>query len=91
MGYLQYRGDSDVALDAGVEVRRRIEAIAHLGNSGSRESVEKLLELGERDAENVEILRAAGVALGTLFQSGVEVTEFDTRNLQKVTYDALCE
>jgi hypothetical protein len=91
MGHLQDPGDSDVALDAGAEAWRRIEAIAHLGSFGSRESVEKLLELGKRDAENVEILRAVGAVLGTLFQSGAEITEFDTRNLQKVTYDAFCE
>ena len=80
-----------IALDVSEDSETRIGAIAVLGRSASRESAAALLEVGARNTERREILRAAGSALAALAHSGVGVSEFDLRDIQEVAYDAFCD
>jgi hypothetical protein len=73
------------------DLETRIEAIAGLGRSASRDSAAALLEVGARDTEGRDVLRAVGSALATLAHSGVTITEFDMRDLQGVAYDEFCD
>lgn len=79
------------AMDEGVQLKERIGAIEELGRSGSGDALKILLNIGERQSEPGQILRAVGTALAALMHQGVKISEFDMRNLQGVTYDAYCE
>ena len=80
-----------LALDAQAQLEERIAAIVNLGSSGSRSAAQPLLDLGGRDGESPEILRATGNALAALANSGVSITEFDLRDVQGATYEAFCD
>jgi hypothetical protein len=66
----------------------RVTAINSLTSHETRGSVEALLQIAERQDEPEAILRAAGTALGMLQDRGVEVSEWDLRNLGAVAGDA---
>jgi len=80
-----------IALDIGEDPETRIEAIAELGRSASRDSATALLEVGARNAESRDVLRAVGSALATLAHSGVAITEFDMRDIQEATHNEFCD
>ena len=79
------------ALDGEAKLEERIAAIEGLGRSGSHGAVSPLLELGERQGEPAEILRAAGSALAALVHRGAAISEFDMRDLKEMAYNAFCE
>lgn len=79
------------AIDARTQLDERIHAIEELGSSGSTDAVRTLLELGERQAEPLGVLRAAGAALALLAHRGADISEFDMRNMQGAAYEAFCE
>jgi hypothetical protein len=78
-------------MDERVETEERINAIEALGRSQSSDALTTLLEVGERQSEPGAILRAVGSALAVLAHYGANITEFDMRNLQGVTYEAYCD
>lgn len=80
-----------IALDGNGELQNRIRAIEEISSFGPRGAVDVLLEIGARATENAQILQAVGSALAVLSDSGVDVSEFDMRNLQRATYDAFCD
>jgi hypothetical protein len=79
------------AMDEGIQLKGRVNAIEELGRSGSSDALATLLKIGERQSESDQVLRAVGSALAVLTHQGVKITEFEMRNLQGVTYDAYCE
>lgn len=77
-GYDQLRR---AVLDASLDPGERRSAIAQLVELGTRGAAEALLELGAREGENEEVLRAAGAGLARLQASGTDVSEWDIRDL----------
>ena len=80
-----------IVLDLVVYDSRRMDDIAFLGRSGSRQAADALLELAGRDQERPEILQAAGAALRALHEAGVVISEFELRDLQRAAADAFFE
>jgi hypothetical protein len=77
--------------DAQRPLIQRLEAIDTLVRSGSAGALRILLDIGERENERAEVLRASGSGLAVLVHHGARLNEFDLRDLQRAAYDAFCE
>jgi HEAT repeat protein len=77
-----------IALDPTSDEITRLAAIRSLVALNTREAVEALLELSARQDEAEPILREAGSGLATLQGNGVEVSEWDVRDLTQQAGDA---
>ena len=77
----------ETVLDRRSSRSKRLSAMASLAEQPSRESVEVLLQVGEREDEPEWVLQGAGRALARLLETGADVTEWDVRNLRKGAAD----
>lgn len=80
-----------IALDTSGDEAERTSAIRELAESKTGEAKATLLQLASRPAEPWAVLRAAGVSLAWMLGSGVEVSEWDLRDLTDAAAEAFFE
>jgi hypothetical protein len=80
-----------VVLDKAASEATRFIAVRKLGELGTRGDAEALIELGERSGESEALLRAAGAGLARLQTDGVNVSEWDLRDLALPVADGFFE
>lgn len=79
------------ALDGAAPVAARTHAANELIAADRQYAKAVLLEMAARHGDPVELLRFAGEALGHLTEQGVQITQFDTRDMSTPAFDALGE
>lgn len=79
------------ALDVHLDIEERSSAIAQLVELCTRDAADALLVLGSRQGEDNAVLWAAGVGLARLQASGVDVSEWDVRDLTPTAAEAFLE
>ncbi len=84
-----YEAARTAALDRSGNEVSRLAAIGAVAEFGSRAAVETLLDLASRQDEVAAISREAGKCLASLLAKGVEVSEWDIRDLTVAAADEL--
>lgn len=79
-----------IAQELELSSAKRLNAMVMLGQNGSAIVVPVLLEVGSRVTEPAVVLRGVGQSLAALTGRGMQVSEFDMRNLTVQAYDAFC-